>query len=320
LRIGILERNRAVGQRIARVVTCFADLADVVTAEDPGELRERLSPDARLLFCSADDLDIALGWAAGPLPDLKIAVWAPEIDTPLLAAVAEERAVVSVLGWPSFLSMPRPWELGFVARTAGGAAPTTPVSASGLIGSSGVVRRFRPVTSADRDDAVAQAEALALSCRAPQRTAAKVAETAHELLMNAMYDAPVNHYGEPRYAFDRRQDIRLDEHEVPTATFASDGTQLVYQVNDPFGRLQRSPIFSSVLRGRRGAGEGGGEVVDASHGGAGLGFARLASVGVAVVAQVIPFQSTTVSVVFHIDVTPREARSLPVSMHLAGCL
>jgi len=40
-------------------------------------------------------------------------------------------------------------------------------------------------------------------------------ELAHELLMNAMYDAPVDVQGRPKYAHDRKQSITLDPEEAP---------------------------------------------------------------------------------------------------------
>ena len=48
-------------------------------------------------------------------------------------------------------------------------------------------------------------------------------ELAHELLMNAMYDAPTDSRGRPRYSYDRKQDIVLDEGEVPTLRLGTDG-------------------------------------------------------------------------------------------------
>jgi hypothetical protein len=71
-------------------------------------------------------------------------------------------------------------------------------------------------------------------------------ELAHELLMNAMYDAPVDAQGRPKYAADRKADIRLTDSERPSVRVATDGSRLVLQVRDPFGRLERRHVFGRL--------------------------------------------------------------------------
>ena len=54
-------------------------------------------------------------------------------------------------------------------------------------------------------------------CRCPKRVAEMFGELAHELIMNAMYDAPVDAHGQPKYAADRKADVTLADDEQPTA-------------------------------------------------------------------------------------------------------
>src|SRR6185503_8788197 len=100
----------------------------------------------------------------------------------------------------------------------------------------------------------------------PKRIAEMFGELAHELLMNAMYDAPVDLRGAAKYAGDRKADISLADAEMPRVRIGTDGSRLVFQIRDPFGRLERRHVVDGLARGLA-----GGEM-DQSHGGAGLGM------------------------------------------------
>jgi hypothetical protein len=142
-----------------------------------------------------------------------------------------------------------------------------------------------------------------------------VAEVAHEMLMNAMYDAPAGLDGLPRYAHDRKQDIELEEGELPMFRFAADGVHVALQIVDPFGRLTRTHVLDGILRGLAGS-EGSGEVLDTSGGGAGLGLYRIYSQSTVMVVDVVPGRYTSVTSFFDLDVNPRDVRTMPVSLHL----
>ena len=177
--------------------------------------------------------------------------------------------------------------------------------------------KYRPRTSDDRDATVSELTALAERAGALSRVASRIGEVAHELLMNAMYDAPVNHYGEARYAHDRRASIVLDAHEVPTARMATDGNLIAVQVADPFGRLTRAHVMDGILRGQR-AREASDDdaVIDDSHGGAGLGLWKIFTGAAVTLVDLTPAHTTSVTAVFDIDVGPREARTMPPSLHV----
>src|SRR5262245_27576443 len=82
----------------------------------------------------------------------------------------------------------------------------------------------------DRDGAVAEIQQFVSALQLPKRVAEMFGELAHELLMNALYDAPVDDKGRAKYAGDRKADIKLADHERPTVRIATDGTKLVLQV------------------------------------------------------------------------------------------
>jgi hypothetical protein len=264
--------------------------------------------------CSADDLDVALEWASSKFPQADIVAWGQGPMDSLIEAAQRNPRVCSVLGWPSFQSMPRPWEIAFAVRGVLDRRPTSR-GIRELFAGVPALTKLRPRTTEDRDRAVAELGALAARAGAADRMVGKITEVSHELLMNAMYDAPVDHYGEPRYAFDRRASIVLDEHEQPVATFATDGTLIAIQVADPFGRLTRDHVFAGISRGLAAA-DGGDQVIDASGGGAGLGLWRIYAGSAVTIVDVIVGHAATVTAVFDLDVTPREARRMPSSLHV----
>src|SRR5207244_12115158 len=98
-------------------------------------------------------------------------------------------------------------------------------------------------TTQGRDEAVAHVQSFINVLQVPKRVGEMFGELTHEMLMNAMYDAPVGADGKPKYAQDRKADLSLLDAEQPTLRLATDGTKLVIQVTDPFGRLLRKHVF-----------------------------------------------------------------------------
>lgn len=316
-RIGVLESNGAVGARIARVLSCATDLGPVAVASDPTELRAALSPDAGVIACDASELDLVLDWATHRYPGARVITWTTGAPARLLSAAVEHPGIVSILGWPSFLSMPRPWELSLSARrlSSDGSPRLSELTAVGA-----TTLKWRPRTTADLEHVVGEVQRFAGVAGANGRLAERLAQVAHELLMNAMYDAPRDAAGHPRYAYDRRQSLTLDEHEIPVFRMACDGMQIALQCTDPFGALRRGTVFAGIERGLS-AGSVGREpheVLDTSGGGAGLGLFRIYAASTVMIVDVSPGTQTSVTSLVSLDVNPREARTMPVSLHVFG--
>lgn len=316
-RIGVLERNRAMATRVGRVMRAASGLANVAIEEDPASLRSALGANPQLIACDAGDVDLALEWASSRFPNVSVIAWTSGDVDPLLTAARRNKAFAGIIGWPSFASMPRPWEIALATRRLVDVTANSPkLSELFTWGSTSV--KFRPRSSDDRDVAVAEVTELAERAGAQPRVQKRIAEVAHEMLMNAMYDAPVDDAGQPRFAHDRKQDVALSDHEAPTFRFATDGLQLALQVIDPFGRLTRDHVIDGILRGRRSAAAEGHseEVLDTSGGGAGLGLYQMYSLSTVLIVDVDPNRYTSVTSFFDLDVAPRDARSMPVSLHL----
>lgn len=306
--IGILERNAKVAQRAARVLRSASGLMTVAAEADPASLRSMIGDGLKLLACDAADLDLALEWADKRYADASVVTWTNSEMGPLLEAARTSSKLVSMVGWPSFASMPRPWELALATRRIIAPNAVAP-RLSELFAWGSTVMKFRPRTSDERDVAIAEVTMLTERTGASTRTAQKVGEVAHEMLMNAMYDAPVDADGHQLYAHDRKQAVELDDKSTPTFRFAADGVHVALQIVDPFGRLTRRHVIDGILRARA-------EQLDTSGGGAGLGLGRIYAASTVMIVDVAPGRYSSVTSWFDLDVNPREARTMPVSLHI----
>lgn len=315
-RIGVLERNPKLAQRVARVLRAASALSDVAVASEPATLRSMLSEEPVLLACDASDLDVALEWADSRFPTMSVIAWTSSAMDSLLEAAQRSRYFAGLVGWPGHASMPRSWELALATRRIVDPSVATPRLGE-LFTWGSTVMKFRPRTSHDRDLLVTEIGTLAERAGAQPRLAQRVGEVAHEMLMNAMYDAPADDDGAPRYAHDRKQEVDLADDEAPTFRFASDGAHVALQVVDPFGRLRRRHVLDGVIRGRAAASaDERHAILDTSGGGAGLGIYRIYSHSTVMIVDVEPRQYTSVTAFFDMEVNPRDARSMPVSLHV----
>lgn len=123
--------------------------------------------------------------------------------------------------------------------------------------------------------------------------------TAEELLMNAIYDAPVDADGKSVYNhLPRTVDIELKPDEQGKFKFACDGVLLAISVEDPFGALDRKTILDylqSCYDGKFGS-------LNQSKGGAGQGLFQVIESSDLVVINVKPKVKTEVIVIFNINV------------------
>ncbi|HEY4175813.1 MAG TPA: hypothetical protein VGM90_03230 [Kofleriaceae bacterium] len=310
--IGLLERNRTLLARATRVLRAAANFEWVAAADDPQRLRAALAEDTRLVACEGGDLDLLLGWTE--LSRARFAAWSHDAGR-LVAAAAKDDRVVSLIGWPSYQSMPRPWEMALATKTILWAQPE-PVSIKDILTGAPVVADFLPQRDSDRASVIASIAALSERAGAAERISARIGEVAHELVVNASYDAPVDKAGEQRYAHDRKKPITLAPNEVPHVQFATDGMYVIVQVSDRFGRLTREHVLASIQRGMAASSAAANDVVDSSNGGAGLGLWRVYTSSAVTIVDVLPGHSSTVTAVFDLDIGARDARALPPSLHL----
>ena len=102
-----------------------------------------------------------------------------------------------------------------------------------------------------------------------KRIISAVAAVADELLMNAIYNAPIYENGVRPYARQSRTiPVELQPKETCFFSFASDGTQFILSVRDRFGSLTPEKIRSYLQR----CFARGDDQIEQKQGGAGMGF------------------------------------------------
>jgi hypothetical protein len=302
MQVVILERNKLVGRKLARLF--LATGASAVAVDEPAALGAAIDG-ADVVCADAFDGDAVLDQLRAR-PDLRGVLWTAEPLRRSLRYLVESPAIDHVLARRDFESPPPAWEVVMVARRlAGAAAPAL----GGYLDWGFSTLDLDVQVTADRDAAAGQIQDFIAGLGAPRRIAEMFAELGHELIMNAMYDAPVDAFGRVKYAADRKADIALADHERPVVRLATDGTRLALQVSDPFGRLERRHVVDGLARGLA-----GGEL-DRSHGGAGLGMLVCHNASTALWFDVVPGQRTEVTALLELDVNLRELRTSARSLH-----
>ena len=300
----LLQRGAAINRRIARLWRAAG--LDVIVIEDPDLVHRHIQD---VSFIGADEFDrnvVAAALRANPA--LRAVMWTAESVSRLLRFVVEQPRLTSILGRPSFDTTPDAWELSLVARRMMALHdPLPPLEHLLHYGASGF-EQLVPST-ASMEATTARAQAFAERLQVPKWMAETVAELVHELLMNALYDAPVDRTGKPRFAHDRKSPIELAPIEAARLRMFCDGMRLCIQVSDPFGRLLRKHVFEGLARGLT-QGE-----VDTSAGGAGLGMAVVHNSCLAIVYDVLPEKQTEVTAFIDLEVNRRDFRTRARSIH-----
>jgi hypothetical protein len=210
------------------------------------------------------------------------------------------------MGRPNFEVPPREDDLLHVARRT--LTPDSPPFAAHLAwGYTGF--DYSLTNAAERDVAVKEMIGFCSKLGAPKRVGEMLAELTHELVMNAMYDAPVDAQGKPRFAHDRKAEIALDENDAAVLRVGSDGVRIAVEVQDRFGRLERKHVFGGLVRGLK-SGQ-----MDTAGGGAGLGMMVAYRSTTALFYDVQPGVRTRVTGLFDLDLNLREFRTLPKTIH-----
>jgi cAMP-binding proteins - catabolite gene activator and regulatory subunit of cAMP-dependent protein kinases len=126
-----------------------------------------------------------------------------------------------------------------------------------------------------------------------------------EMLMNAIYDAPVDAQGNSLFNHVTRKDeIELDTHQQGQLRYGSDGTLMAVSVSDPFGALTKELIVDYLLSCYTGkAGE-----MNTNKGGAGRGLHQIIENSDLTIFNVKKGVRTEVISLFNLDGQKREAQ------------
>ncbi len=138
------------------------------------------------------------------------------------------------------------------------------------------------------------------------RLAALVAQAADELIMNAIFDAPVLPNGvQYRRNLSRAQDFELGDNERVEVEVGSSSDYVAVSVSDPFGSLQKATLLRFLSKSY----EKESYVVKRSDPEAGLGIHRVIRAGLSLLFVCQPKKKTQVTVLFPIAPNYRTFRS-----------
>ncbi len=131
----------------------------------------------------------------------------------------------------------------------------------------------------------------------------RVSLVMEEMMMNAIYDAPVDVRGKPLYNhLSRRNEVLLEAMHQPTVHYASDGTTLAVSVTDPFGALRPEILTSYLDKCYSGI-----DSHDPSKGGAGKGLYQIVETSDFTVFNIKLGVKTEVIAIFNLDPNNKEA-------------
>lgn len=249
-----------------RVAVCAGGQATV--EPDMSRAAERLAerPVTYLLV----DLEAA---GASPVEALRtLHARAPQTPILLLAAPSPPACFPELLAEPWFrhlLALESPWFMEELLATFHklergallGLACYLPVGAH--------VAEVRLTCSDDKATALARIAQFMATLGIGGRVMRRLQDIADEMIMNAVYDAPVGPEGRPKFAHLSRQvPVALALEEQCTLSFGSDGKTLALGIRDPFGALGVDTLKGYIAKGLR----RGDDQIDQKAGGAGLGL------------------------------------------------
>lgn len=132
--------------------------------------------------------------------------------------------------------------------------------------------RLSLTSSAEKADVIDRIHDHATELGIARRLRGAIRSVADEFLSNALYNAPVDALGVPRFAsLPRTEPVRLDPGERIEVAFCCDGRRFGLSTTDPFGSLTADRIQQSLARAFR----GGADQIRQTPGGAGLGFYQI---------------------------------------------
>lgn len=173
------------------------------------------------------------------------------------------------------------------------------------------VREHAVTNSKQRPDLIGAMDTYFESLGIRKSNRERMATVVEELLMNAIYDAPVDDSGRSLFNhLPRSVQVNLAPEQYGRYRYATDGMLLAVSVEDPFGALSGSTILKYL---ESCYGEGVGEM-NKQKGGAGRGLHQIVENADLVVFNLQPKRRTEVIALFNVD--PKSAKVQYPTFHL----
>lgn len=143
--------------------------------------------------------------------------------------------------------------------------------------------------SRQKADAVESVHTFAVESGCHARVAESVAMAADELVTNAIYNAPVDAQGKPRFThLARTVPVILSAGEVVSLRMGHDGRKVAISVVDPFGSLSPTKVQDYLAK----CFAKGEDQVDSKDGGAGLGLFQIFNMTQHFIINIAPHRMT----------------------------
>ncbi|MDB4953688.1 MAG: hypothetical protein JWO36_1257 [Myxococcales bacterium] len=157
-------------------------------------------------------------------------------------------------------------------------------------------------THDDKSRCMAEVSGFVEQIGAPKKYREPLEQCIDEMVMNALYDAPVDAQGKHIFSgVPTKKRITQRTKQSVVVQYACDGKQVAVSVRDAFGSLGRDTVLAHLHKGLHSV-----EQVDRKAGGAGLGLYLMVNLSTAVYFNVLPGIATEAVCVFDLE-TPQVA-------------
>jgi hypothetical protein len=168
-------------------------------------------------------------------------------------------------------------------------------------------------SSTEKESILEAVECYLSSLGCNRRLVGLAGGVADEFLMNAVYNAPVDGEGRPKYAARSRADrVDLEPGEEVVFRYVYDGRVLAISVSDNFGRLEGSTVLTYLRK----CFVQGADQVDAKEGGAGLGLYYIFESLNQLVINVAPQRRTEMIGLMDVSGSYRDFAEQPKSLNI----
>lgn len=186
------------------------------------------------------------------------------------------------------------------------------------------IHELQVIKSEDRVTVIEQVKSAFSSLDVKRALLSKVARATEEILMNAIYDAPLDsNTGKPLYNhLERTVPVELIPSHAAKLRYACDGVVLAVSVEDPFGRIKRSTVLKTlekVMVGKIGDEKFAQDAQLEKSGGGGNGLFQIIKSSSLTIFNVEPGRRTEVIVLFNMSMQFEKKTSQP-SFHFFTAL
>ncbi|MBS1119105.1 MAG: hypothetical protein H6Q90_1333 [Deltaproteobacteria bacterium] len=149
----------------------------------------------------------------------------------------------------------------------------------------------------DKARCIAQVADFAELLGVPRKYDAPIEQCLDEMLMNALYDAPVDEHGKSIFAdVPTKTRVTLRIVQPVLVQYACDGKQFVISVRDAFGSLERARLLRVLHKCLHAK-----EQIDRKAGGAGVGLYMMVNSSTTVYFSVVPGAATAAVCMFDLE-------------------